>query len=287
MHAEHAEPQRIIGRKGAQAHERGRDRDVARPGEPGQVLGCARGDNASPGVDKRLPEVLEQLDDLAQLLHVGFHVGLVAAHLDLLGLGENELGQLLLDVLGHVYQDRARPPGPGEIERPADGQGQIVDAFHQIVVLGARPGDSHDIDFLECVVADERRGDLTGDDHHRNRVHVGRGDAGDRVRGARPGGGQAHADLASGSGVAVGGMNRALLVAHQDMLDGVVGYLIVDVDDGSARKAENDLHTLTFQTLEKDLSSIELHGIMPPLFCTAPEAVAALSCPQASSSSTP
>ena len=54
---------------------------------------------------------------------------------------------------------------------------------------------------------------LAGDGHHGHAVHVGVGDAGDQVGGARTRGGQADPHLARGAGVAVGRVAGALLVA--------------------------------------------------------------------------
>ena len=50
-------------------------------------------------------------------------------------------------------------------------------------------------------------------------IHVGVGDAGDQVGGARAAGGHADAGPAGGAGVAAGGERAALLVARQDRAD--------------------------------------------------------------------
>ena len=67
------------------------------------------------------------------------------------------------------------------------GAGQLVwTCVTRIVVLGAGAGDARDVALLEGVVADEVRRDLSGEDDDRDGVHVGRGDAGDSVRGPGP-----------------------------------------------------------------------------------------------------
>ncbi len=94
---------------------------------------------------------------------------------------------------------------------------QIPDPPDQEVVFGAGTGDAGDVHFLERVVADHGRGDLPGEDDHGNGIHVGVGDPGHRVGGAGSRGDQADADPAGGPGVTVGGMDRPLFVAHQDV----------------------------------------------------------------------
>ena len=55
----------------------------------------------------------------------------------------------------------------------------------------------------------------------------------------------AHADLAAGPGVAVGGVGAALLVADEDVPDlGVVAEDVVDRQDDAARVAPEDVGAL-------------------------------------------
>ncbi len=91
---------------------------------------------------------------------------------------------------------------------------------HQVAVLDDRQGDAGDVSLLKGVAADLGRGHLPRQGDHRNRIHVGVGDAGHQVRGAGAGRGNADPRLAGGPGVAVGSVGSALFVAHQDMLDG-------------------------------------------------------------------
>ena len=51
-------------------------------------------------------------------------------------------------------------------------------------MLGAGAGDAHDIDFLECVIADQSSGDLTGKDNQGNGIHIGGSNPGNRVGGS-------------------------------------------------------------------------------------------------------
>ena len=175
--------------------------------------------------------------------------GIVALDLDFLGKFGDDAG--LDHVLGQVDQHRTGPPGPGDMEGLVDGLGQLVDVLHQVVVLGAGPGDADDVHFLEGVVADQGGGHLAGDDHDGDGVQVGRSDAGHRVGGPGAGGHQGHAHLAGGPGIAVRRMDRGLLVAHQDMLDlRRPGELVIDVQDHAPGVAEDVFHLFPFQTFQ-------------------------------------
>ena len=76
-----------------------------------------------------------------------------------------------------------------------------------------------DVRFLERVRADRGPRHLPGDRDDRHRVHVGVGDRGDQVGGARTRGRHADPDLAGRLRVSLGGVAGALLVADQDVPD--------------------------------------------------------------------
>ena len=71
-----------------------------------------------------------------------------------------------------------------------------------------------------------------------------------------PAGHQHDADLAGGAGIALGGVHRRLLVAHQDVADGVLlEQRVVDRQYRAAGIAEDDLHALILQGAEQDFCS--------------------------------
>ena len=85
-------------------------------------------------------------------------------------------------------------------------------------------------------------------------VHQGVDDAGDGVGGAGAGGHQHHARLAGGAGVALGGVGRALLVAHQDVAQArLVEQGVVDRQHRAAGIAEQVGHALVDQGAHDDL----------------------------------
>ncbi len=81
---------------------------------------------------------------------------------------------------------------------------------------------------------------LAGNDHHRNRIHVGGRQAGYRIGDAGAGSDQRHADFLRTARIGVGGMHRGLFVAHQNVLEFVlIEDGVVDIQDGAAGIAEH------------------------------------------------
>jgi hypothetical protein len=107
----------------------------------------------------------------------------------------------------------------GNVESLLDRYGQLVHVIDQEVVLDAGPGDTDGIAFLESVLPDVVVRHLSRDDHHRNRIHIGGGNAGHGIGRARTGGHQRHADLVRRTRQAIGRMYCRLFVANQNMFD--------------------------------------------------------------------
>ena len=212
------------------------------------------------GVDHRPFGLPDGLKGLLHLAHVHFISGPVSLNVRF-PFRITELRFFLEHVLGQVHHHRPRTSFARQVKGLLHRGRQIAYVFHQVAVLRARPGNADDVHFLERVVPDHGGGNLPGEDHHGNRVHVCGGDAGDRVGGAGARSHQADADPAAGARVTVGHVGRALLVTDQDVPDPRSAQVefIVDVQDGPARKAENDFNVFFLETLEKDLCSLELH----------------------------
>ena len=85
----------------------------------------------------------------------------------------------------------------------------------------------------------------------RDRIHQRVGEAGDRVGGAGTRGHQHAADLAGRARIAFGGVHRALLVAHQDVLDLLLlEQRVIDRQHRAARIAEDVLDALIGERLD-------------------------------------
>ena len=103
-------------------------------------------------------------------------------------------------------------------------------------------GDAHDVGLLERVRADDAARHLACDDDERHRVHVGRRDARDRVRGPRAAGDDGHAHVARGARVAVRLVHGALFVTRQHVSDlGGIVQCVVDLDGLAAWIAEHEV----------------------------------------------
>ena len=167
-----------------------------------------------------------------------------------------------LEKLGLSGQVTVEVNSLGDAESRTHGVGQVFDPAHREVVLGDGHRDTLDVGFLEAVLAQALRGHIAGESHHRHRVHIGGGDAGDEVRCARAAGGQHHAGAARCTGVAVRRVGCALLVGGQHMGDavGVFVQLVVEVQYCAAGVAEEGVHPLLTEHLHKDLRTVQLHG---------------------------
>ncbi len=200
-------------------------------------------DDAAAGVEQRALGRRHQRDGFADLVGIAVELRPVALVLEFLGLEIGALGEL--HVLGNIDHDRPGPAARGDVKRLVQRERQVGDGFDEIIVFGARPGDADGIAFLKRIVADEMGGHLAGDDDERDGVAERVGQAGDGIGGARPRGDQHGADLAGRARIALGGMHRALLVAHQDVLHLVLlEYGVVDRQHGAAGIAENVLDAL-------------------------------------------
>ena len=134
--------------------------------------------------------------------------------------------------------------------------GQLAHILDQEVVLDDGPGDAHRVTLLKGIKADGSGRHLPGDDHHGDAVHIGRGNPGHRVGHARAGCHKRYAHLASGTRIAVGRMDRRLLVAYQHMLHLVLLVQgVVDVEDGATGVAPDELNLFLNERAHEDFGA--------------------------------
>ena len=165
----------------------------------------------------------------------------------------------VLDVLGHVDQDRAGAAGAGDVERLLDDPRDVAGVLDQVMVLGDRPADLDHRRLLEGVGADDVGRDLAGDRDDRERVHLGVGQPGDEVQGPGPGGGHHDARLAGDAGVPLGREDAPLLVPREDRADlvAVASQRLVHRHARPARVGEDHLDAVPYQGLDQDVGSGE------------------------------
>ena len=137
VHAEHAQPLRIGGRIGAEAHQRRGDRKTGQVDELAQELGRARPgiDDAAAGIEERPLGLGDQLDRRRDGAGVALGARMVGLVLDVVRAGVDAGREL--DVLGDVDQHRPRPAVRGDVEGLVEDAREVVDVADEPVVLGA------------------------------------------------------------------------------------------------------------------------------------------------------
>ena len=99
--------------------------------------------------------------------------------------------------------------------------------------------------FLKGVLTNRMGRYLPRNDHHRNRIHVGRYQAGHCVGYSRTGGHECNAHLIGTSRIRIRCMNRRLLMANQYMLEFILlEDGVVNVQNCAAGIAEHMFNTL-------------------------------------------
>ena len=256
VHAEHADELTVGARVGTQAHQRVGHGQVEQFRQFGQRRGAIAQDDAAAGVHHWTLGRQEHFCCLADLPGVTANGRAVGTQLGFLREDVFEL----LGRVGHVFRnidhDRTRTTGLRQVERFLHDFRDFRSVLDHEAVLHDRPGDTDHVGFLERIGADHGARHLAGNDHHRNGVHVGRGNTGDGVGCARAGGHQYHAGFTGGTGIAVSHMGRSLLVTNQD-----VGHFrffeqgIVDMKKSTTRVPVDVLDAFVTQKADEHLTA--------------------------------
>ena len=111
--------------------------------------------------------------------------------------------KLCHDILGKVDKDRPRTAGAGQCRSFFDNSAKVFTSADSNAVFGDASGDSYDVYFLECIVADQVAGYLAGEAYKRYAVIVGGCKSCYKVGCAGTAGYQTYTDFAGGSGIGV------------------------------------------------------------------------------------
>jgi len=145
------------------------------------------------------------------------------------------------------------------MERLVDDVRKVLRIRDQPVMLGAGARDADGIGLLKGVVADHEGGHLARQHDKRDAVHQRVGQARHRVGGTRAGGHEHDAGPAGRARIALGGMDRGLFVAHEDVADVVLlENLVIDREHGTAGIAEHDIHALVPEGLNHHFRAAHL-----------------------------
>ena len=273
VHAHRSYVERVGSGERALAHKRGDHGQLQRVSQFDQLIGRTGADHAAADVEHGALGTLHTLHRRANLLGIAAVSGAIRGQVHLIGIVEDHL--LRQDIGRNVDQHRARTAGCGDMERFAEDGRQLIGGLQQEGVLDHGHGDADDVGLLEAVGADDAAWHLTGDDHERHAVHIGGGDAGDRVGGARAGGNDDHADVARCARIAIGLVHRALLMTGEHMMQLLaVVERVVDLDGLTARVAEHQVDALG---LERGHHSLRAdHALRPAWGFCCPDREAGL-----------
>ena len=263
VHAEHAD-ELLVGRRiTAEAHQCVGAGKTQRAHQLRQLRGRITQNDAAAGINHRALGGRQHLDGFFDLPRMALGHRVVRTHTDAGGIGE--FGLCRSHVFGNIHHHRPRPAGRCNVERFLDGNRDIFDVTHQKIMLDARARNADGIAFLKRVFADGVGGHLPGNHHQRNRIGIGRGDAGNRIGHAGAGCDQRHAHFIGRARVAVGGMQRALLVTHEDMLDLILlEQLVINKQHRAARITEHVFDSFFLQAAHNNFCTRQLHGKRNP-----------------------
>ena len=155
--------------------------------------------------------------------------------------------------------------GPGlpelrNIKGLLDDPGHILHVSDEVVVLRAGARDADDIGFLKGIVTDQHGVYLPGENDEGHRIHVSRRNARHRVRRTGTGRDEGNTHSSRGPGVAIGCVDRGLLVPSRGsgcMSASVEG--VGNVEDSPSRIAEKGVNALQLQRFNKYLCPVLSH----------------------------
>ncbi len=262
MHAQHAQEQLVCCRISTQPHQRVGARKTGQLYQFSQLGRSIPQYHATARVNHRALGFQQQLHRLLDLTGMSLDHRIVGTHCDGFRIIEFRLGRRY--VLGNVDHHRTGATRRRDVERLLDRDCQIFDVLHQKIVLHAGTRDADRVAFLERIFADGMRGHLPGQYHHRDRIHVSRGNAGHGIGYTRARGDERNADFFRRARIGIGRMYRRLFMAYQHMLHLVLlEQLVIQKKNSPARIAEYVADTFFLQTTYNDLCTRQLHDFVP------------------------
>ena len=187
--------------------------------------------------------------------HAGVDRAVGVPRLDRLGL---------LHVVGKDHHGHAAL-GLGDAHRPVDQMPRLLGRRADLDELRDVLHQRGEVDFLLVMAAQRGARLLAHDRHHRLAVELGVVQSVQQMDGARPGGRQAHADLAGEAGVAAGHEGCFLLVADLHEVERILhaAQRRQQAVDAIARIAEQAAHAPLAEPLEDEIADGLGHGRSP------------------------
>jgi len=138
---------------------------MQRPGKAAQFLRGVCRHHTAAGIDDGFFCAEYFIKRPQNLAGIAFEGRFIAPDVDLFGICE--IYCLVNNILGKINEHGPRAPGAGDIEGLFNNFGELLDVLYQIIMLGARTGNAHDVGFLKRVIADQRGGHLAGKNNNR------------------------------------------------------------------------------------------------------------------------
>ena len=197
------------------------------------------------GKEKRFFCFLKHFQSSFQLADMNTGVWLVSADINILRIFRTS--QFCHDIFRKIDKDRSGSACACNIKSFFYNSAKIFTIPYRDTIFGDTSCDSHNINFLECIVSDKMTGNLTCEANQRYTVIVGGGKSCNKVGGTRAAGYKAYADFAGGSGIGIGFVNEGLFVTWEDDFYIVLFVeFIADVDGTGTRITEKVLYAFFF-----------------------------------------
>ena len=236
--------------------------------EVGDILRSAGRDHAAARIEDR---TLRLVDELREPRHLrrgrhGFRMVRTERH----ALGILRRGHPPLHVLRNVDDHGPGLAVRGDVKRLGDRLRHLIRTLHQEAVLRDGAADAVHVRLLEGVRADLVHRNLSRDADERHAVHVRGGETGDRVRRAGAARHEAHAGPSGRARIAVGHVDRPLLMPPQNKLERGFGEAVEDIQNRTARIAKQNFRARLCERIHERLrarSLFLLHRRLSLSFC--------------------
>ncbi len=133
--------------------------------------------------------------------------------------------------------------------------------LYDIIMLGNRHGDSRNVHLLKGILSQKRQIHVTGNRHHRHRIHISRCNTRYQIGRPRAAGRQTDSRFSCGSGITVRRMSSSLLMRRQNMINlaAVLIQRVIYIQNRTAGIAEHCVDSLLFETFHYYLRTCQYH----------------------------
>ena len=242
----------MFRRNRADSHECRRDRDISFLGKRHEFLTGLGGNNAATAINHRSFTFRNQSGNLLNGRIINFQIWIVTAQTWLIRKHWRAIA--LLHVFRNINPDRAGPTGGRDMKCFLENPRQICRIHHQIAVLHHRQRHSENVGLLKRAATNHGAWHLTGNHHHRHRIHIRIGHAGDQIRRTGTAGGNRNTGLAASASVTAGRKSAALFMPGQNRANLFRAcQRLMHFHARAAGIRKNHIHALAFEATDDDV----------------------------------